>query len=136
MSLVRQPQNPYDQNAVMVASVYGSQVGHIKKELAAPMAYIMDNNLARVEGYSSFSVSSTNLLCMLFIANSLQQITFVFDLPNRVVPYGETNKFSMPVNLTFWGKEENREAVHNRIRRHGFKLGTEFKGSLICLFAT
>uniref|UniRef100_A0A671P3Y2 Helicase-like transcription factor n=1 Tax=Sinocyclocheilus anshuiensis TaxID=1608454 RepID=A0A671P3Y2_9TELE len=102
VSLVRQPQNPYDRNAVMVANVYGSQVGHIKKELAAPMAYIMDNNLARVEG---------------------------------VVPYGETNKFSMPVNLTFWGKEENRDAVHNQIRRHGFKLGTEFKGSLICLFA-
>ncbi|KAK2901000.1 hypothetical protein Q8A67_009115 [Cirrhinus molitorella] len=95
VALVRQPQNPYDRNAVMVANVYGSQVGHIKKELAAPMAYIMDNNLARVEG---------------------------------VVPYGETNKFSMPVNLTFWGKEENREAVHNQMRRHGFRLGTEFKG--------
>ncbi|XP_058603407.1 helicase-like transcription factor isoform X2 [Onychostoma macrolepis] len=95
VSLVRQPQNPYDQNAVMVTNVYGSQVGHIKKELAAPMAYVMDNNLARVEG---------------------------------VVPCGETNKFSMPVNLTFWGKEENREAVHNQMRRHGFKLGTGFKG--------
>uniref|UniRef100_A0A8C1SQT9 Helicase-like transcription factor n=1 Tax=Cyprinus carpio TaxID=7962 RepID=A0A8C1SQT9_CYPCA len=102
VSLVREPQNPYDRNAVMVANVYGRQVGHIKKELAAPMAYIMDNNLARVEG---------------------------------VVPYGETNKFSMPVNLTFWSKEENRDAVNNQMRRHGFKLGTEFKGSLICLFA-
>uniref|UniRef100_A0A8C1SBB5 Helicase-like transcription factor n=1 Tax=Cyprinus carpio TaxID=7962 RepID=A0A8C1SBB5_CYPCA len=102
VSLVRQPQNPYDRNAVMVANVFGIQVGHIKKELAAPMAYIMDNNLARVEG---------------------------------VVPYGEKNTFSMPVNLTFWGKEENREAVHNQMRCHGFRLGTEFKGSLICLFA-
>uniref|UniRef100_A0A8C2HZ71 Helicase-like transcription factor n=1 Tax=Cyprinus carpio TaxID=7962 RepID=A0A8C2HZ71_CYPCA len=96
VSLVRQPQNPYDRNAVMVANVFGSQVGHIKKELAAPMAYIMDNNLARVEG---------------------------------VVPYGEKNTFSMPVNLTFWGKEENREAVHNQMRCHGFRLGTEFKGT-------
>ncbi|XP_042629431.1 helicase-like transcription factor isoform X2 [Cyprinus carpio] len=95
VSLVRQPQNPYDRNAVMVANVFGSQVGHIKKELAAPMAYIMDNNLARVEG---------------------------------VVPYGEKNTFSMPVNLTFWGREENREAVHNQMRCHGFRLGTEFKG--------
>uniref|UniRef100_A0A8C1YCD3 Helicase-like transcription factor n=1 Tax=Cyprinus carpio TaxID=7962 RepID=A0A8C1YCD3_CYPCA len=94
VSLVRQPQNPYDRNAVMVANVFGSQVGHIKKELAAPMAYIMDNNLARVEG---------------------------------VVPYGEKNTFSMPVNLTFWGREENREAVHNQMRCHGFRLGTEFK---------
>lgn len=50
VSLVRQPQNPYDRNAVMVANVYGSQVGHIKRELAALLANIMDNNLARVEG--------------------------------------------------------------------------------------
>uniref|UniRef100_A0A8C1RPY4 Helicase-like transcription factor n=1 Tax=Cyprinus carpio TaxID=7962 RepID=A0A8C1RPY4_CYPCA len=102
VSLVRQPQNPYDRNAVMVANVFGSQVGHIKKELAAPMAYIMDNNLARVEG---------------------------------VVPYGEKNTFSMPVNLTFWGREENREAVHNQMRCHGFRLGTEFKGSLILVLS-
>lgn len=65
MSLVREPQNPYDRNAVMVANVYGRQVGHIKKELAAPMAYIMDNNLARVEGYSCFSVSFLQI-CYLF----------------------------------------------------------------------
>ncbi|KAG1969627.1 helicase-like transcription factor [Pimephales promelas] len=95
VSLVREPQNPYDRNAVMVANVYGSQVGHIKKELAAPMAYIMDNNLARVEG---------------------------------VVPFGKTNTYTMPVNLTFWGKEEQREAVHNQMRRYGFRLGSDLKG--------
>ncbi|XP_051990678.1 helicase-like transcription factor [Xyrauchen texanus] len=95
VSLVREPQNPYDRNAVMVANVYGRQVGHIKRELAAAMAYIMDNNLARMEG---------------------------------VVPYGDKNKFTMPVNLTFWGNEENREAVHNHMRCHGFRLGTDFKG--------
>ncbi|CAL8273482.1 unnamed protein product [Merluccius merluccius] len=50
VALVRQPQNPYDRNAVMVANMDGSQVGHIKKELAAAMAFIMDNNLAKVEG--------------------------------------------------------------------------------------
>ncbi|XP_048018521.1 LOW QUALITY PROTEIN: helicase-like transcription factor [Megalobrama amblycephala] len=95
VSLVREPRNPYDRNAVMVANVYGSQVGHIKKELAAPMAYIMDNNLARVEG---------------------------------VVPFGNTNKFTMPVILTFWGKEENRQAVNNQMTRYGFRLGTDLKG--------
>ncbi|XP_039992700.1 helicase-like transcription factor [Xiphias gladius] len=50
VGLVRQPQNPYDRNAVMVANIYGNQVGHIKRELAAAMAYVMDNNLAKVEG--------------------------------------------------------------------------------------
>ncbi|XP_038159025.1 helicase-like transcription factor [Cyprinodon tularosa] len=50
VSLVREPQNPYDRNAVMVTNVLGRQVGHIKKELAAAMAYVMDKNLAKVEG--------------------------------------------------------------------------------------
>lgn len=51
VGLVRQPQNQYDRNAVMVANIYGNQVGHIKRELAAAMAYVMDNNLAKVEGW-------------------------------------------------------------------------------------
>ena len=50
VGLVREPQNPYDRNAVMVANTYGNQVGHIKRELAAAMAYVMDNNLVKVEG--------------------------------------------------------------------------------------
>ncbi|KAJ8357138.1 hypothetical protein SKAU_G00199320 [Synaphobranchus kaupii] len=95
VSLVRQPQNPYDKNAVMVANVYGSQVGHIKRQLAEPMAKIMDSNLAKVEG---------------------------------VVPFGVKNAFTMPVNLSFWGKEENKTAVINELKIHGFQLGPEFKG--------
>lgn len=91
VSLVREPQNPYDRNAVMVANVYGRQVGHIKKELAAAMAPIMDGNLAKIEG---------------------------------VVPYGETNKFSMPVILSFWGKEESRNEVIKILARHRFSLGS------------
>uniref|UniRef100_A0A673Y8A3 Helicase like transcription factor n=1 Tax=Salmo trutta TaxID=8032 RepID=A0A673Y8A3_SALTR len=91
VSLVRQPQNPYDRNAVMVANVYGSQVGHIKRELAALLANIMDNNLARVEG---------------------------------VVPFGVKNQFTMSVVLSFWGKEENRDAVVRQITSRSFKLQT------------
>ncbi|XP_074547620.1 helicase-like transcription factor isoform X2 [Halichoeres trimaculatus] len=89
VGLVRQPQNPYDRNAVMVANVYGNQVGHIKKELAAAMAHVMDNNLAKVEG---------------------------------VVPSGTNNSFTMPVMLSFWGKEENKNAVTESMTRRGFKL--------------
>nr|XP_020472266.1 helicase-like transcription factor isoform X2 [Monopterus albus]XP_020472267.1 helicase-like transcription factor isoform X2 [Monopterus albus] len=50
VGLVREPQNQYDRNSVMVANIYGNQVGHIKRQLAAAMAYVMDNNLAKVEG--------------------------------------------------------------------------------------
>ncbi|KAL4635873.1 helicase-like transcription factor [Arapaima gigas] len=95
VSLVREPHNPYDRNAVMVANVYGSQVGHIRRQLAAPMAYIMDNNLAKVEG---------------------------------VVVYRTNNQFTMPVHLSFWGKEENRLAIVNELSSHGFKLALGSKG--------
>lgn len=50
VGLVREPHNTYDPNAVMVTNTYGNQVGHIKRELAAAMADVMDVNLAKVEG--------------------------------------------------------------------------------------
>ncbi|KAB0402366.1 hypothetical protein E2I00_007445, partial [Balaenoptera physalus] len=55
VALQREPDNPYDKNAIKVNNVNGNQVGHIKKDLAAALAYIMDNKLAQVEGSSSFS---------------------------------------------------------------------------------
>ncbi|XP_031703865.1 helicase-like transcription factor isoform X2 [Anarrhichthys ocellatus] len=91
VGLVRQPQNQYDHNAVMVANIYGNQVGHIKRELAAAMAHVMDNNLAKVEG---------------------------------VVHSGTKNSFTMPLMLSFWGKEENKNAVMESMTRHGYKLNT------------
>ncbi|XP_078133618.1 helicase-like transcription factor isoform X2 [Sander vitreus] len=91
VGLVRQPENLYDRNAVMVANIYGNQVGHIKRELAAAMAHIMDNNLAKVEG---------------------------------VVHSGTKNTFTMPVMLSFWGKEENKNAVIEGMARRGYKLNT------------
>ncbi|XP_061780443.1 helicase-like transcription factor isoform X1 [Nerophis lumbriciformis] len=91
VGLVREPQNPYDRNAVMVANIYGSQVGHIRRDLANAMAHVMDNKLAKVEG---------------------------------VVHSGTKNKFSMPVVLSFWGKEENKNGVTQCLARHGYKLNT------------
>uniref|UniRef100_A0A8C3ALT9 Helicase-like transcription factor n=1 Tax=Cyclopterus lumpus TaxID=8103 RepID=A0A8C3ALT9_CYCLU len=91
VGLVRQPQNQYDRNAVMVANIYGNQVGHIKRELAAAMAHVMDNNLAKVEG---------------------------------VVHSGTKNSFTMPLMLSFWGKEENQNTVKENMARRGFKLNT------------
>ncbi|NXN13565.1 HLTF factor, partial [Indicator maculatus] len=95
VALQRDPNNPYDKNAVKVNNVNGDQVGHIKKELAAALAGIMDNKLAVVEG---------------------------------VVPYGAKNTFTMPVQMSFWGKEENKEAVLNELKKHGFKLAPPVKG--------
>ncbi|XP_064372504.1 helicase-like transcription factor isoform X2 [Dromaius novaehollandiae] len=96
VALQREPNNPYDKNAVKVNNVNGDQVGHIKKELAAALAGIMDNKLAVVEG---------------------------------VVPYGAKNVFTMPVQMSFWGREENKEAVLDQLKMHGFKLAPPLKGS-------
>ncbi|XP_005312965.2 helicase-like transcription factor isoform X1 [Chrysemys picta bellii] len=96
VSLQREPNNLYDKNAVKVNNVNGNQVGHIKKELAAPLAYIMDNKLAIVEG---------------------------------IVPYGAKNAFTMPVQMSFWGKEENKQAVLDELKMHGFKLAPPSKSS-------
>ncbi|KAG8445328.1 hypothetical protein GDO86_010206 [Hymenochirus boettgeri] len=90
VSLQREPSNPYDRNAVKVNNVNGDQVGHIKKELAAALAFIMDRNLAKIEG---------------------------------VVPYGAKNAFTMPVNLSFWGRAENKQAILNHLKSCGFQLG-------------
>lgn len=42
---------------------------------------------------------------------------------NRVVPFGANNAFTMPLHMTFWGKEENKKAVLDQLKKHGFKLG-------------
>ncbi|KAI8484683.1 hypothetical protein Bbelb_376240 [Branchiostoma belcheri] len=89
VSLVREPRNPYDSNAVRVDNVMGVQVGHIKRELARPLAYIVDQGLARVEG---------------------------------VVPHGAMNIFTMPVDLSFWGRPERREATIKKLEHHGYKI--------------
>ncbi|XP_066266289.1 helicase-like transcription factor [Branchiostoma lanceolatum] len=89
VSLVREPRNPYDSNAVRVDNVMGVQVGHIKRELARPLANLLDQGLARVEG---------------------------------VVPHGAMNVFTMPVDLSFWGRPERREDTVKKLQHHGFKI--------------
>ncbi|KAM4771598.1 helicase-like transcription factor [Rhinophrynus dorsalis] len=90
VALQREPNNQYDRNAIRVNNVNGDHVGHIKKELAAALAFIMDRNLAKIEG---------------------------------VVPYGAQNVYTMPVNLSFWGKAENKQPVLQHMTRSGFNLG-------------
>lgn len=94
VSLQREPNNPYDKNAIKVNNVNGDQVGHLKRNLAAALAFLMDNKLVQVEG---------------------------------VVPFGANNTFTMPLHMTFWGKEENRKVVLDQLKKHGFKLGSTLK---------
>ncbi|KAL9963926.1 hypothetical protein ACROYT_G027482 [Oculina patagonica] len=50
VSLIREPHNPFDANALRVDNVHGVQVGHIKRELARPLADVVDFGLARLKG--------------------------------------------------------------------------------------
>ncbi|KAK3589957.1 hypothetical protein CHS0354_034979 [Potamilus streckersoni] len=61
VALQREPHNKYDSNAIRVNNVDGIQVGHIKRELAKPLAYICDTGIARIEGvvpYGTFNMYS------------------------------------------------------------------------------
>ena len=52
VTLVREPHNPYDRNAVRVESMRGVQVGHISKVVAEALAPVLDDTSplrARVE---------------------------------------------------------------------------------------
>jgi len=48
--LIREPQNPYDMNAIRVDNVRGQKIGHISKANAAKLAPFMDSRDLRVEG--------------------------------------------------------------------------------------
>lgn len=51
VALEREAQNKYDRNAIKVVNVVRQQVGHIKREMAAALAPVMDRGWARLEGY-------------------------------------------------------------------------------------
>ncbi|CAC5360734.1 SMARCA3 [Mytilus coruscus] len=38
----------------------------------------------------------------------------------RVVPFGATNAYSMPIDISLWGRQENQETVMTKLRLHGF----------------
>ncbi|OCK82728.1 hypothetical protein K432DRAFT_292616 [Lepidopterella palustris CBS 459.81] len=49
--LNREPQNPYDSNAIQVQNVQRAQIGHIPRPVAAKLAKYMDNRSLLIEGY-------------------------------------------------------------------------------------
>ncbi|XP_040283968.1 helicase-like transcription factor [Bufo bufo] len=46
-----------------------------------------------------------------------------------VVPYGAQNVFTMPVNLSFWGKDSDKKGVLDHMKAHGYKLDSVPKSS-------
>uniref|UniRef100_A0A4W3I5H8 Helicase like transcription factor n=1 Tax=Callorhinchus milii TaxID=7868 RepID=A0A4W3I5H8_CALMI len=96
VALQREPRNAHDSNAIRVNNINGDQVGHLRRQLAAALAFILDNKLARIEG---------------------------------LVPYKVNNKFTMPVQLSFWAPEAQRAAVLSHLQQHGLNLAPPTQGA-------
>lgn len=66
VKLVREPNNPYDRNAIRVENLSGEKVGHIKKEQAAALTPIMDGSLdVKLDGTIPYAGNQWNLPLML-----------------------------------------------------------------------
>lgn len=50
VTLVREPHNQHDRNAIQVLNISGMQVGHIPRNVASKLAPLIDRNLVIVEG--------------------------------------------------------------------------------------
>ncbi|KAJ2925137.1 hypothetical protein H1R20_g11960, partial [Candolleomyces eurysporus] len=48
--LVREPQNPYDRNAIQVKNISRQQVGHLSRGVASQLSPLLDKKLITVEG--------------------------------------------------------------------------------------
>ena len=55
VSLVREPSNIHDRNAIRVLNISGEQVGHIQRNISSRLAPLMDRNMITVEGTASYN---------------------------------------------------------------------------------
>ncbi|XVF40881.1 hypothetical protein PTKIN_Ptkin01aG0152300 [Pterospermum kingtungense] len=80
VGLVREPLNPYDQNAIKVVNTRTLQVGHIERSVAAVLSPLMDSHLISVEGIVPNSRSASNrfrIPCQLHIFARLEAFSSV-----------------------------------------------------------
>lgn len=54
----------------------------------------------------------------------MSEIFIILFLLLSVVPFGKNNIYTMPCDITFWGRPENEQDVLQRMRRHGYILRT------------
>ncbi|XP_071803107.1 helicase-like transcription factor [Asterias amurensis] len=89
VALVREPNNQYDSQAIKVENIWGHQVGHIKREMAAALSPLVDGKLVRIDG---------------------------------VVPYGKNNSYRIPVDISVWGKADQKQSVVERLGYRGVRF--------------
>ncbi|KAG9316303.1 hypothetical protein JVU11DRAFT_2334 [Chiua virens] len=86
VTLVREPNNPYDRNAIQVKNIGGAQVGHIPKNAATRLAPLLDRRLITVEG-----VMHQGNLC-----------GFSYSLSMSLNIYGPSDKRDMLEPMLIW----------------------------------
>ncbi|KAK6232015.1 hypothetical protein SCA6_002088 [Theobroma cacao] len=80
VGLVREPLNPYDQNAIKVLNTRTLQVGHIERSVAAVLSPLIDSHLISVEGIVPNSRSGSNkfkIPCQIHIFATLEAFSTV-----------------------------------------------------------
>ncbi|XP_034355885.1 helicase-like transcription factor isoform X2 [Arvicanthis niloticus] len=88
----REPHNPYDKNTIKVNNMSGYQIGILKKELAAALAYLMDHRLIQIEGVVPFGASNTFTVPL--------HMTFWGNEKNRKMVLDQLNKHGFDLGPT------------------------------------
>ncbi|KAI4300913.1 hypothetical protein L6164_034239 [Bauhinia variegata] len=93
VGLVREPLNPYDENAIKVLNTRSDQVGHIERSVAAVLSPLIDINLITIEGIVPNSRAANNrfrLPCQIHIFAAIEAFPTVKD----AISYGGLNLIS------------------------------------------
>ncbi|KAJ7251551.1 SNF2 family N-terminal domain-containing protein [Mycena haematopus] len=77
--LIREPTNPYDQNAIKVENIASTQVGHIPKKVASKLSPLLDRGLVSVEGV----MSQGNLAATAKVIYTLAITLKIYGSPNK-----------------------------------------------------
>ena len=112
VSLVREPRNPHDPNAIRVDNCVGEQIGHIRRQQAAALTPLID-------GGEEVVVLST--LCFQRLTSS----DLIFAGRIRVdatVVRGSENKFSIPAMVVVYGPADDVEKITDELKMRGVPL--------------
>lgn len=82
VGLVREPLNPYDENAIKVLNTRADQVGHIERSVAAVLSPLIDSNLIIVEGIvpKTYSGNKFKIPCQIHIFTTIETFPAVKDV--------------------------------------------------------
>ncbi|KAF0700506.1 Aste57867_8967 [Aphanomyces stellatus] len=112
VSLVREPRNPYDRNAIAVHNLAGEMVGHVPRELAAVCAPLLDTGLMTVEGICPSPPGTYTMPIQLLVygqENNRERIM------GELSPYGLATSGPALAGLAKAGKGTSRFSLDDKV---------------------